>query len=79
MIYLLFGLGGALAWDKPNAVASLNWTTYTSCGDGWEPCASSRRNVIGATVKYTVVLFPVVTVCRKEQDCSKGLYLGNRR
>lgn len=62
VVYLLLGLGGALAFDTPNAVATLNWTEYTSCGNGWEPCESGLREMIGHVVRLAIILFPVVTV-----------------
>lgn len=58
--YLLVGLIGALAFDSINPLASLMWSSYTGCGNGWDECAST--NPFGVVVQLVVLIFPVVNV-----------------
>lgn len=58
--YLLVGLLGALAFDELNPLASLMWSTYTGCGNGWDTCSST--NPFGVVVQLVILIFPVVNV-----------------
>uniref|UniRef100_K3X2M8 Amino acid transporter transmembrane domain-containing protein n=2 Tax=Globisporangium ultimum (strain ATCC 200006 / CBS 805.95 / DAOM BR144) TaxID=431595 RepID=K3X2M8_GLOUD len=58
--YLLVGLLGALAFDNINPLASLMWSTYTGCGNGWDDCGST--NPFGVFVQLVILIFPVVNV-----------------
>ncbi|TYZ68825.1 hypothetical protein PybrP1_011949 [[Pythium] brassicae (nom. inval.)] len=58
--YLLVGLIGALAFDEINPLASLMWSAYTGCGNGWDACAAA--NPFGVLVQLVVLVFPVVNV-----------------
>ncbi|KAE9021208.1 hypothetical protein PR003_g12487 [Phytophthora rubi] len=58
--YLLVGLLGALAFDKINPLATLMWSSYTGCGNGWEECG--HANPLGVVVQLIILLFPVVNV-----------------
>lgn len=59
--YVAFGTLGALAFDPPRPLATLNWDTFTACGpDGWGPPCG--RPLIAALVRYVVLFFPVVNV-----------------
>jgi len=58
---LYFGIGilGAIAFDKVFPIVTLNWSTYTGCGNGWDVC---ETNFIGVIVKLLIMLFPVFNV-----------------
>ncbi|KAK1930469.1 Transmembrane protein 104 [Phytophthora citrophthora] len=58
--YLLVGLLGALSFDKINPLATLMWSEYTGCGNGWEECEHS--NPVGIIVQLIILLFPVINV-----------------
>ncbi|CAI5720812.1 unnamed protein product [Peronospora effusa] len=58
--YLLVGLLGALSFDKINPLATLMWSSYTGCGNGWGDCNYS--NPLGTIVQLIILLFPVVNV-----------------
>lgn len=58
--YLLVGLLGALAFDNINPLASLMWSSYTGCGNGWDECKS--MNPFGVFVQLVILIFPVVNV-----------------
>ncbi|KAF1779632.1 Amino acid transporter, transmembrane domain [Phytophthora cactorum] len=58
--YLLVGLLGALSFDKINPLATLMWSSYTGCGNGWEECEHS--NPVGIIVQLIILLFPVINV-----------------
>ncbi|TMW62153.1 hypothetical protein Poli38472_009646 [Pythium oligandrum] len=59
--YLLVGLLGALSFDEINPLASLMWSNYTGCGNGWGDCGGST-NVWGIIVQLVILIFPVVNV-----------------
>lgn len=68
-LYLLLGVMGALSFDDVNPLVSLNWSTYTACGHGWETCAASTtaatgiiRTVTAFVVQLLVLCFPMVSV-----------------
>ncbi|RLN92828.1 hypothetical protein BBJ28_00011740 [Nothophytophthora sp. Chile5] len=58
--YLLVGLLGALVFDKINPLATLMWSTYSGCGNGWDECEHS--NPLGVVVQLVILLFPVINV-----------------
>lgn len=60
IFYLLVGLLGALAFDNINPLASLMWSSYTGCGNGWDECES--MNPFGVFVQLVILIFPVVNV-----------------
>lgn len=58
--YLLVGFLGAVAFDQINPLATLMWSSYSGCGNGWDEC--SYWNPIGTIVQLVILLFPVVNV-----------------
>ncbi|TDH72602.1 hypothetical protein CCR75_003888 [Bremia lactucae] len=58
--YLLVGLLGALSFDTINPLATLMWSSYTGCGNGWQQCEFT--NPVGICVQLIVLLFPVINV-----------------
>ncbi|KAI9982913.1 hypothetical protein PInf_006713 [Phytophthora infestans] len=58
--YLLVGLLGALSFDKINPLATLMWSSYTGCGNGWGEC--DHANPVGVVVQLVILLFPVINV-----------------
>ncbi|OQR98708.1 hypothetical protein ACHHYP_08273 [Achlya hypogyna] len=60
--YLLLGLLGALAFDNVNPLASLMWSDFTGCGNGWNACPSGRPSWFGSAVHIIVLMFPIVNV-----------------
>lgn len=68
VFYIMLAVLGALAFDRVDALVSLNWADYTGCGTGWEPCmhksALSRTmaKLMGAFIQILVLCFPVVNV-----------------
>lgn len=58
--YLFVGLLGALSFDKINPLATLMWSSYTGCGDGWGECESF--NPLAFVVQLVLLLFPVINV-----------------
>ncbi|OQS01584.1 hypothetical protein ACHHYP_00578 [Achlya hypogyna] len=60
--YFLLGLLGALAFDNVNPLASLMWSDFTGCGNGWGECASGGASWLGAIVHIVILMFPVVNV-----------------
>jgi amino acid permease len=58
--YLALGLFGALAFDEVNPLASLMWSDYTGCGNGWASCGST--NFFGVLAQLIILTFPVVNV-----------------
>ncbi|CEG37354.1 amino acid [Plasmopara halstedii] len=58
--YLLVGLLGALSFDTINPLATLMWSSYTGCGNGWEEC--EYFNPLGLIVQLVILLFPVINV-----------------
>ncbi|KAG3095532.1 hypothetical protein PI124_g10742 [Phytophthora idaei] len=58
--YLLVGLLGTLSFDKINPLATLMWSSYTGCGNGWEEC--EHLNPVGIIVQLIILLFPVINV-----------------
>ncbi|CAH0478299.1 unnamed protein product [Peronospora belbahrii] len=58
--YLLVGFLGAISFDTINPLATLMWSSYTGCGNGWETCEYS--NPMGTIVQVVILLFPVVNV-----------------
>ncbi|KDO30008.1 hypothetical protein SPRG_05197 [Saprolegnia parasitica CBS 223.65] len=60
--YFFLGLLGALAFDDINPLASLMWSNFSGCGNGWASCPSGQPTVFGSLVHLIVVMFPVVNV-----------------
>ncbi|EQC41620.1 hypothetical protein SDRG_01578 [Saprolegnia diclina VS20] len=60
--YFLLGLLGALAFDDVNPLASLMWSDYTGCGNGWSKCPSGNPTWFGWCVHIVILMFPVVNV-----------------
>uniref|UniRef100_A0AAV1UWX3 Amino acid transporter transmembrane domain-containing protein n=1 Tax=Peronospora matthiolae TaxID=2874970 RepID=A0AAV1UWX3_9STRA len=58
--YLLVGLLGALSFDEINPLATLMWSSYSGCGNGWDECGYS--NPFGIMVQLIILLFPVINV-----------------
>ncbi|ETV92630.1 hypothetical protein H310_13081 [Aphanomyces invadans] len=62
VFYLLLGILGAIAFDQVNPLASLMWSDFTGCGNGWSQCPSGSPSWIGSIVHIVVLMFPVVNV-----------------
>lgn len=63
IFYLALGLMGALAFDQVDELATLRWTVYTACGNGWEDCGSNTAGrVMGYILSYIVLFFPMINV-----------------
>ena len=64
VIYLTLGLLGSIAFDNVNPLTTLNWDTYSGCGNGWEVCASKTQfsAILGQLIRFLVLFFPVVNV-----------------
>ena len=64
VIYLALGLLGSIAFDEVNPLTTLNWDTYSGCGNGWEVCASKTQfsAILGQLIRFLVLFFPVVNV-----------------
>jgi amino acid permease len=62
VFYLLLGVLGAISFDMVNPLASLMWSDFTGCGNGWTPCASGSATWIGSLVHIIILMFPVVNV-----------------
>jgi amino acid permease len=62
ILYLLLGVLGAIAFDDVNQLATLMWSDFTGCGNGWSSCPSGKTNAIGVIVYWIVLLFPVVNI-----------------
>ena len=64
VIYLALGLLGSIAFDNVNPLTTLNWNTYTGCGNGWEVCASKTQlsAILGQLIRFLVLFFPIVNV-----------------
>lgn len=60
VFYLLVGLLGALAFDQINPLATLMWSSYSGCGNGWADCG--YWNPLGTVVQLVILLFPVINV-----------------
>ncbi|EQC35976.1 hypothetical protein SDRG_06718 [Saprolegnia diclina VS20] len=60
--YFFLGLLGALAFDEVNPLASLMWSSFSGCGNGWSTCPSGQPTLFGSLVHLMVVMFPVVNV-----------------
>ena len=60
--YLLLGVLGALAFDEINPLVSLNWSTFTGCGNGWTACPGAAWNPLGVVVQLVILVFPIVNV-----------------
>ncbi|RHY07038.1 hypothetical protein DYB28_001571 [Aphanomyces astaci] len=62
VFYLLLGVLGAISFDTVNPLASLMWSDFTGCGNGWTACPSGKPTWIGSIVHIVVLMFPVVNV-----------------
>eukprot|EP01135_Chromosphaera_perkinsii_P001415 Nk52_evm16s167 gene=Nk52_evmTU16s167 len=55
-IYILVGAVCAYFFgDKTEPLSTLNWKTYTACGNGWQPCP---RNTASILVQLWILIFP---------------------
>ncbi|OQR81795.1 hypothetical protein THRCLA_23295 [Thraustotheca clavata] len=61
-LYFLLGLLGALAFDNVNPLASLMWSDYTACGNGWDKCSNGGASWIGSIIHIMVLMGPVMNV-----------------
>ncbi|RHY00714.1 hypothetical protein DYB36_013047 [Aphanomyces astaci] len=80
VFYFLVGILGALAFDHVNPLASLMWSDFTGCGNGWHPCSSSSvpgkpptSTWLGSTVHIIVIMFPVVNILSSYPMCGLTL------
>ncbi len=62
VLYLMLGILGALAFDDVKPLASLMWSDFSGCGNGWTPCPSGHSTWIGHIVHFVVLFFPIVNV-----------------
>ncbi|KDO29770.1 hypothetical protein SPRG_04887 [Saprolegnia parasitica CBS 223.65] len=60
--YFMLGFLGSIAFDNVNPLATLMWTDFSGCGNGWSVCASGRPTWYGSVVHIIVVMFPVMNV-----------------
>ncbi|KAF0720262.1 Aste57867_449 [Aphanomyces stellatus] len=62
VFYFLVGVLGALAFDTVNPLASLMWSDFSGCGNGWTACPTGAPTWLGSLVHIVVIMFPVVNV-----------------
>ncbi|KNC82710.1 hypothetical protein SARC_05011 [Sphaeroforma arctica JP610] len=63
VIYVLVGVMCALAFDKVNPLVILEWSSYTGCGNGFEPCASNTfPSLLASSIKLLILGFPLFNV-----------------
>ena len=66
VFYFALGLLGATSFDDVNPLITLNWSTYTGIGNGWEdPVAAAGQPSAPAwsvALKLFVLIFPLVNV-----------------
>ncbi|OQS04646.1 hypothetical protein THRCLA_03142 [Thraustotheca clavata] len=60
--YLMLGLLGSIAFDNVNPLASLMWSDYSGCGNGWDKCESGKATWFGSIIHILVLMGPVMNV-----------------
>ena len=66
VIYIAVGVSCAYFFgDKTEPLSTLNWKTYTACGNGWDPCP---RNYISVIVSFLFVFLLAHYVYEKFSD-----------
>jgi len=68
VLYILLGILGALAFEEVSPMVSLNWSTFTACGNGWTDCSKTSDGDVyffrasGALIHLLILLFPVLNI-----------------
>ncbi|KAJ8909182.1 hypothetical protein NDN08_005875 [Rhodosorus marinus] len=64
VLYLLLAILGGFAFEQVSPLVSLNWSTYTGCGNGWDICLEPNRRaeLLSGATRLVVLLFPVINV-----------------
>lgn len=68
IVYFFLGILGSVGFDRVSELCTLDWASYSGCGNGWDRCMDDEstgeemKKICATFVQLIVMLFPPICV-----------------